>query len=58
MFEDIRHERSLKLLPSSTHADVIKQSGDMDHEMNIMKNLALKSYVDINHSKNTWLHNY
>ena len=42
MFEDFRHERSLILLLSLTYPNKIKQSKFTDHEMNIIKNLALE----------------
>ena len=37
MFEDVRHERSILLLPSLTDEGVIKQSGFIDYEKNIKK---------------------
>ena len=42
MLEDVRHERSLSLLPSLTDPDILKQSKFTDHEINIVKNLALE----------------
>ena len=42
MFEDVRHESSLILLLSSTDPDIIKESKFNDHEINIIKNLALE----------------
>ena len=42
MFEDVRHERSLILLLSLTDSDILKQSKFTDHEINIIKNLALE----------------
>ena len=42
MFEDVRHERSLILLLSLTDPDILKQSKFADHEIKIMKNLALE----------------
>ena len=42
MFEDIRYERSLILLSSLTEPDILKQIKFTDHEMNIIKNLALE----------------
>ena len=42
MFEDIRHERSLKLLLYLTDPDILKQARFTDHETNFMKNLALE----------------
>ena len=42
MFEDIRHERSLFLLLSLTDPVLSKQSRFIDHEINIIKGLALE----------------
>ena len=42
IFEDIRHERSLILLLSVVEPDILKQSKFFDHEMEIIKNIALK----------------
>ena len=42
MFEDVRHERSLILLLSVTGRDIIKQSKYTDHEIKILKKLALE----------------
>ena len=42
MFEDVRHERSLMLLLSSTDPDILRQSNFTDDEINIIKNLALE----------------
>ena len=42
IFEDIRHERSLILLLSLTDADILKQSKFTDHEIDIIKNIALE----------------
>ena len=41
IFEDIRHERSLILLLSITEPDILKQSKFNDHEIEIIKNIAL-----------------
>ena len=40
-FEDIRYERSLILLLSLVEPDILKQSKFTDHEINIIKDLAL-----------------
>ena len=40
-FEDIRHERSLILLLSLVVPDILKQSKLQDHEIEIIKNIAL-----------------
>ena len=40
LFEDVRHERSLILLLSSTDPDILKQSKFNDDEINIVKNIA------------------
>ena len=42
LFEDIRHERSLILLLSLKEPDILKQSKFTDHEIEIIKNLALE----------------
>ena len=42
MFEDDRHERSLILLLSITDPDILRQSNFTDHQIDIVKNLALK----------------
>ena len=42
LFEDIRHERSLILLLSLVEPDILKQSKFTDHEIDIIKNLALE----------------
>ena len=42
MFEDVRHERSLKLLLSLTDPDILKQGKFTDDEKNIIKSLALE----------------
>ena len=42
IFEDIRHERSMILLGSLTDPDILKQSKFTDHEIEIIKNLALE----------------
>ena len=42
IFEDIRHERSLILLLSLVEPDILKQSKFADHEIDIIKNIALE----------------
>ena len=42
MFEDVRPERSLILLLSLTHPDILKQSKFADDEIHIIKHLALE----------------
>ena len=42
IFEDIRHERNLILLPSLVEPDLLKQSKFTDHEIEIFKNIALE----------------
>ena len=42
MFEDVRHERSLILLLSIVEPDILKQSKFLDHEIEIIKNIALE----------------
>ena len=42
LFEDVRHERSLILLLSSTDERILKQSGFTINEIKIIKNIALE----------------
>ena len=42
MFEDVRHERSLILILSIIDPNLLKQSYFTDHEINIIKNVALE----------------
>ena len=42
LVEDVRHERSLILLLSLTDSDILKQSKLTDHEIEIIKNIALE----------------
>ena len=42
IFEDVRHERSLILLLSIVEPDILKQSKVLDHEIEIIKNIALE----------------
>ena len=42
MFEDVRHERSLKLLLSLTDPDILRQSKLIGYEIDIIKKLALE----------------
>ena len=42
VFEDVRRERSLKILLSLTDPDIIKQTMITDHELNILKKLDLE----------------
>ena len=42
LFEDIRHERSLNLLLSLVEPDILRQSKILDHELEIIRNIALK----------------
>ena len=42
IFEDIRHERSLILLLSLIEPNILKQSKFTDHEIEIIKNIALE----------------
>ena len=41
-FEEIRHERSLILLLSLVESDILRQSKFTDHEVDIIKNIALE----------------
>ena len=42
LFEDIRHERSLLLLLSIVEPDFLRQSKLLDHEIEIIENIALE----------------
>ena len=42
IFEDVRHERSLILLLSIVEPDILRQSNFLDHEIDIIKNIALE----------------
>ena len=42
IFEDVRYERSLFLLLSLVEPDILKQSKFTDHEIDIIKNIALE----------------
>ena len=42
MFEDVRLERSLITLLSLTDPDIVKQAKFTDHEINVLKKLALE----------------
>ena len=42
MFEDVRHNRSLILLLSSTDPDILRQSKITDYEIDIVKKLAVE----------------
>ena len=50
LFEDIRYERPLILLLSLVEPDILKQSNFTDHEINIIKDLALDK-TQTTHSK-------
>ena len=43
IFEDIRHERSLILLLSLVEPSILKQSKFTDHEIDIIKIIALEN---------------
>ena len=45
IFEDVRHERSLILLLSLTDPDILRQNKFTDHEIEIIKNLALEKVL-------------
>ena len=51
IFEDVRHERSLILLLSLTEPDILKQSKFNDHEIEIIKNIALEKTFRQRHLK-------
>ena len=42
IFEDVRHERSIKIILSPTDPDILTQSKYTDDEINIIKNIALE----------------
>ena len=42
IFEDVRQERSLIFLLSLVEPDTVKQSKFLDHEIEIIKNIALE----------------
>ena len=42
MFEDVRHERMLIFLLSIVEPDIFRQSKFLDHEIEIIKNIALE----------------
>ena len=42
IFEDVRHERSLILLLSKVEPEILKQRKFADHEIDIIKNIALE----------------
>ena len=42
IFEEVRHERSLILLLSLTEPNILKQSKFTDHEIEIIRNIALE----------------
>ena len=42
IFEDIRHERCLILIFSLIEPDILRQSKFLDHEIEIIKNIALE----------------
>ena len=41
-FEDVRHERSLISLLSIVEPDILRQSKFLDHEIEIIRNIALE----------------
>ena len=42
LYEHVRHERSLVLLLSLVEPDILKQSKFTDHEIEIIRNIALE----------------
>ena len=42
LFEDVRHERSLLLVLSIVEPDILRQSKFVDHELEIIKIIALE----------------
>ena len=51
IFEDIRYERSLIILLSLREPDILKQSKFNDHEIEIIKNIALEKIFRQRHLK-------
>ena len=43
--QDVRHERTLFLLLSLVEPDILRQSKFTDHEIDIIKNLALEKLL-------------
>ena len=43
-FEDVRHERSLFLLSSSTDPDILRQGKFTNYEIDILKKLAFENF--------------
>ena len=43
IFQNVRHERSLKFLLSIVEPDILRQSKFLDHEIEIFKNIALET---------------
>ena len=46
MFENVRHELSLIIFLSLSHPDMLKEAKFTDHEINIIKNLAIENYTE------------
>ena len=44
-FEDVRHERCLILLLGSVEPNILKQSNFTDHEIHIIKNIAVEKLL-------------
>ena len=42
IFEDVRHERSLIILLSLVEPDILRQSKFLDHEIEIIKKIAIE----------------
>ena len=42
LFQNVRHERSVILLLSSLDEGILRQAGIADHELNVIKDLALE----------------
>ena len=43
ILEDVRHERSLMLILSIVQPDILRQSKFLEHEIEIIKNIALEN---------------
>ena len=58
LFEDIRHESSSLLLLSKKEPDIFRQSKFLDHEVEIIKIIALEKHHRQRNLKKILLQNY
>ena len=56
IFEDVRHERSVILLLSLTDPNILKQSKFTDHEIDIIKNIALEILKETTNIERAYCH--